>query len=172
MVEQRVFKMAEKNINIPSNNITSEFDLHQKTVEECIEHIKIRQMELQSMITIIQAANGNLETLLMKEKDPKEKGKLYNIVRNNTEVLTQLYTTVAQFETVKHKYVQDIGRIIKDKNHMVHIELRSLDEKFATLTQNDAVSLILNLKELLKGTDRIDNQIKQTNIQETEYKMD
>lgn len=156
-----------------NENIIKDFDEHATTIVDRIDVVKLRQQEMQNLISTITGANQNLETLLMKEKDPKERGKYYSLISKNTQLLAELHGAFAQYETIINKYVQDVGKTMKDKHHMISIELRMLDEKFNALASNDAATLVLELKNLLKeaGNEKM-NKRKKMKLDEDEYSME
>ena len=158
------------NNNEPYKKIVKDFDNDSERIEQCLSHIAVRQQELLATISTIQAANQQLELQVASSKDPKDKGKLYSIITRNISLLAEIYTCYQSFETTRHKYMQDLGRTVKDKHHMLEIELRSLEEKFNSAKTEEVSDMVSKLKEVLSGIS-IDNVKKITTTEAPEYSM-
>ena len=159
--------------NIDTKIISSEFTTNIKNLEESISRVAIRQTEIQTHISVISAAVQNAELSLQQTKDNDKKFKIYQVISKNVELLNMLYSTAAQFETVRQRYYQEINKVTKDKLHMIHIELRTLDEKFNAST-NDLSKFVNELRSLVSKVDT-DKTVKQEinqSLNSKEYSMD
>ena len=152
------------------SDIEKDFDNHVQKLNKQIEHINIKQHEINSMIATIQAATNNVESLLAQEKDSKQKGKFYTTIARNIQLMNELYGTFQSFESVKHKYYQDMGKMSVMKNRMLEIEIRQIDLKFNTIKSDDVVGLMSELKEMLKSIDK--KEYKQLSLKNPDYSME
>lgn len=131
-------------------NIETEFSNEEVSMRDSIDRISLRQLELQNQILTITSAIQVLEVNAKQAQTPADKGKFYSLVSRNVEILNQLYSTVAQFESVRHKYQQEINKVKKDKLTMINIELRRLDEKFDSFNENEMAKFMSEMKNLVK----------------------
>ncbi len=160
--------MTTNNRNL--SDIENDFDDHVEKLNKQITHINTKQHEINSMISIIKAATNSIETLLGVEKDSTQKGKFYTTINKNTQLMNELYGTYQSFESVKHKYYQDMGKMSVMKNRMIEIEIKQIDLKFNTLKSDDMVGFMSELKEMLKNIDT--TKSKQLSFDNPEYSME
>ena len=118
-------------------NIEQEFKVHIEKLEKQIGHIETKELEINSMISTIKASTDNVELLIAQENDNKQKGKFYTIISRNVELMNNLYNTYQSFESVKHKYYQDMGKMNVYKVRMLEIELKQIDLRFNNIKSDD-----------------------------------
>ena len=55
-------------------------------------------------------------------------------LRKNNELVAKMYDTIANFESVRHRYQAEIGKITRDKLVFLNIELRKVEDKMDSTT--------------------------------------
>lgn len=111
--------------------IENELQNHIDELKNSIERVGNRQDEIKGYIFEITDTINELKSILANL--PKEaydaKSKLHLAVQKNYEIISRFYDNISNFESVRNRYSQDIGRLTKDKITLINIELRKIEEK-------------------------------------------
>lgn len=142
--------MSSNNVKEYSN-IKKEFNDQQNELKQQIDHISLRQLDIQNHIMTIEYANQNLMTMIQNEKDNSQKGKYYSGVKSNISLLTELHSVYKDYESVKCQYYKNITDLTYKKNHLVEVEIRRLDEKVEKFGSNEMAAVFDKMGELFKS---------------------
>ena len=113
-----------------------EFQDQIEELKASIERVGLRQDEIKCYIVDVTATIAEAKTAL--KNLPKEayeaKGKLYLAIQKNNELIAKMYDSIANFESVRHRYQAEIGKLTKDKLMFLHVELRKVEDKIDNTT--------------------------------------
>lgn len=154
------------------DHITEEFDIQKDLLERQIIGIELRQQEIQSHITSIEAANNQLDIMINQEKDNRKKGSYFAAKVRNIELLTKLYSVYREFEDSKFKYHNNMSDIIYKGHRLIEVDIRKLDEKLDSMTGDDMVDMFKNLNKLFSSNKQLSPEIEnEIIVEEDEYKL-
>ena len=129
-----------------TRKIEVEFEKQIQELRESIDRVGLRQDELRGYVfevtDIVKEIQSQISSLPSNAYEAK--GKFHLAMQKNNELISRLYDTIANFESVRHRYQQDIGRLTKDKIYFINIELRKVEEKM----DSNSSSMIKFMKEL------------------------
>lgn len=129
-----------------------EFEVQVQAIRESLLRIGTRQSEIQAHIGVLADSNKNLEVMINGANiSPGDRSKMYGVVAKNTELISSLYSTSAQFEATRFRYHQELNKLYSDKNKFIYIDIRLVDEKFNKIdkTFSDLMSAFSSqLKEM------------------------
>jgi hypothetical protein len=117
------------NVYIKNEEIQSEFISRQKNLESQIDHLDRFVTDLISHKISLENANRQIEQMASSEKDGVKRGKLYHALRNNIELLTKIFNSISELESIKFKYHKEIDGVIEQKIRIIAIDIRRLEEK-------------------------------------------
>lgn len=113
-----------------------EFQDQIEELKASIERVGLRQDEIKCYIVDVTATIAEVKTTL--KTLPKEafeaKGKLYLAIQKNNELVAKMYDSIANFESVRHRYQSEIGKITRDKLMFLNVELRKVEDKIDNTT--------------------------------------
>lgn len=113
-----------------------QFDDQIEEIKASIERVGLRQDEVKCYIVDVTATISEAKTMLKNlPKDAFEaKGKLYLAIQKNNELVSKMYDTIANFESVRHRYQAEIGKLTRDKLMFINIELKRVEDKMDSTT--------------------------------------
>ena len=113
-----------------------EFQDQIEELKASIERVGLRQDEIKCYIVDVTATIAEAKTTL--KNLPKEafeaKGKLYLAIQKNNELVAKMYDSIANFESVRHRYQAEIGKLTKDKLMFLHVDLKKVEDKIDNTT--------------------------------------
>lgn len=156
-------------------DIELEFQKQINNLSESIERVGIRQDELRGYIVSVSQNIDELKQQIssLTPSAHEVRAKFHLAIQKNNELISRLYDTIANFESVRHRYQQDIGRMTKDKLYFINIELKRLENKFEN-NSNDALKFMKELRNLVATVTK--NESVQSHINDAlnkpEYSME
>ncbi len=113
-----------------------EFNNQIEELKASIERVGLRQDEVKCYIVDVTATITEAKTMLKNlPKDAYEaKGKLYLAIQKNNELVAKMYDTIANFESVRHRYQAEIRKLTRDKLVFLNIELKKVEDKMDSTT--------------------------------------
>lgn len=159
-----------------TKKIEQEFQDHIEELKYSIERIGSRQDEIRGYIFEITHSINELKSLLANL--PKEayeaKGKLHMAMQKNYEIISRFYDNISNFESVRNRYQQDIGKLTKDKIYLLNLEIRKIEEKNEA-SSGSALKFMRELREMIstiQSSPEISNKILSSLENRPEYSMD
>jgi len=155
------------------DHVVDEFNFQKDILERQIESIELRQQEIQVHISSIEAANNHLDILIQQEKDNRKKSSYYGAKIRNIELLSKLYDTYNNFESVKFRYHNNISDLIYKNHRLIEVEIRKIDEKLDKISNNELVEVFKQLSNLFsQNCSQLPPEIeKEIVINEGEFKL-
>lgn len=127
---------------------------NEKTLTKQIDHIVLRQQELQKHIANLESNIQNLHHIIALEKQqPKPNfGRIkdcYTSVTKTIELIGKIYDTYRAFEDVKFKYHKQISESNFRYVHLIEVDIRRIEEKMMSETDSGGFMEVLNV--LMEG---------------------
>lgn len=139
--------MAEEKQKFKSSeDIENEFIGQINELKSSIDRVGIRQDEIKGYILEVKQSidSINQQILALPPAAFEAKAKFYLAIQKNTELISRFYDTISNFESVRHRYQQDVGRVTKDKIYFINIEMRKIESN----TEETGASISTLVKEL------------------------
>lgn len=137
-------------MDIDEKKIESEFMQQIQELRDSIDRIGLRQDELKGCIyevtDIVKSIQQQVESLPPTAYEAR--AKFHLAIQKNNELISRLYDTISNFESVRHRYQQDIGRLTKDKIYFLNIELRRVEDKMDS-TSSGMAKIMKELRQLV-----------------------
>ena len=113
-----------------------EFNDQIEELKASIERVGLRQDEVKCYIVDVTAAITEAKITLknLPKDEYKTKSTLYLVIQKNSELVSKMYDTIANFESVRHRYQAEIGKITKDKLMFLNVELKKVEDKMDSTT--------------------------------------
>ena len=111
-----------------NNNIESDYRFDRQLIEEQIEHIKLIEQKINSLILDLESANMYLQSLLKTEKDPNKKKNLHTTISFNIDKLTKLYQVLREYQDTKFKYLNAVSDSAFRKNKLIYLDLAKTEK--------------------------------------------
>ena len=117
-------------------DMEKEFNNQIEELKSSIERVGLRQDEVKCYIVDITAAINEAKLTLknLPKEEYKIKSTLYLTIQKNSELVAKMYDTIANFESVRHRYQAEIGKITRDKLMFLNIELKKVEDKMDSTT--------------------------------------
>lgn len=132
--------MSEENNSY--DHIRKVFHEHTDKLSRQITHIEIKQQQLSNYIVTLEAANSQLDRMIRQEQDGQKRAKYYHAQKSNLELLNDVFMTYAKYEDIKAKYYKDTSDLMFKEQHLIEVQIRSLDDKSDRYSSSDiAVTL-------------------------------
>lgn len=159
-----------------TQKMEEEFNKQIEELKASIERVGLRQDEVKSYIIDISATINEVKIALQNlPKDAGEaRGKMYLAIQKNNELVSKLYDTIANFESVRHRYQAEIGKITKDKLVFLNIDLKRVEDKLDNTTAG-MTKFMRELKEFVSAVGKnteITDRIKTDLDDKPEYSME
>lgn len=161
---------------VDEQKIEAEFQQQIYDLKSSIERIGERQDELKGYVYEVYDSISELKTIIANL--PKEayeaKAKLHLAVQKNHELISRLYDSISNFEAVRCRYSQDVGRVTKDKLHFLNVELRRVEDKTETNTAS-VLRFMRELREMISAVNsnpEVTREIEHSLENKPEYSMD
>ncbi len=108
--------------------IRTEFSERKKQLEQQIDHLDNLIIDLKSHKISLENANRQLEQLASQETDAVKKAKYFAAIRTNIELLTKIFNSMSEIESIKHRYHKEINDITIGKFRLLDVDIRKIDE--------------------------------------------
>lgn len=119
-----------------TKKMENEFNQQIEELKASIERVGLRQDEVKCYIVDITATINEVKIALknLPKDEYKSKGNLYLAIQKNNELIAKMYDTIANFESVRHRYQSEIGKLTKDKLEFINISLKKVEDKMDNTT--------------------------------------
>lgn len=131
-----------------NEEIGKAYDTIKSDLEKQITNIELRQQELQQYITKIDSGINQLQMLLDKEKDQHKIKSFRNALTHNIELISKLYDTYKEYETVKFRYFKEIDDNNDKKHNLLAVKIRQLDIKADFVNDDGFIQMMQMLSNL------------------------
>ena len=156
--------------------IEEEFRQQIEDLKQSIDRIGIRQDELKGYIFEVTDAISEIKVMIagLPKEAYEAKSKFHLAIQKNHELISKLYDSISNFEAVRCRYSQDIGRLTKEKLYLINIDLKRVEDK----TDSASSSIFKFMKELrqmiteVNSNPEISNKILGSIENKPEYNMD
>ena len=159
-----------------TKKMEDEFNKQIEELKASIERVGLRQDEVKCYIVDITATINEVKIALKKlpKEEAKSKSNLYLVIQKNNELIAKMYDTIANFESVRHRYQSEIGKLTKDKLEFINISLKKVEDKMDNTTAG-MTKFMRELKEFVsavgKNNEFVD-KIKTDLDERPEYSME
>lgn len=92
----------EAKSSITSSDIQTEIINRQERLEAQIDHLDKFITDLTAHKISLENANRQIEKLAQTETDANKRGKYYTVLRINIELLTKIFNSISELESIKH----------------------------------------------------------------------
>jgi len=152
------------------NEIHSEFEQRKKELECQLDHLDKFVTDLRSHKISLENVNQQLEQLASKESDASKRAKYYVAIRSNIELLTKIFNSISELESIKHRYHKEIDDIMLEKIRLFNIDMRKL-EGLKDGGEN-LVEFFEKLSNAMSNSNKFQNDIIKSSLQKNpEYKL-
>lgn len=156
---------------IPSSEIQSEYVERRRSLESQIDHLDNLIRDLLSHKIALENANRQIEKLTHVEQDSNKKRKLFELLRENIELLTKVFNAISELESIKYRYHKEIDDVITDKFKLIAIDIRKIDERMKD-GNGDLTVFFEKLGNVMSNLDRKETiSIQQKLDDNPEYKL-
>jgi hypothetical protein len=104
---------------IENDQIVKDISKRTSTLESEIDGINNLIMDLKKHKLNMESANTLIDSMIKSETDKLKKMKLYGVIKTNVELLTKIYSTIAEFENIKFRYHKEIDDVILNKYRLL-----------------------------------------------------
>jgi len=150
--------------------IKAEFLQRKNQLEQQIDHLDNFITDLTSHKISLENANRHIEHLITLEKDQIKKSKYFHAIRNNIELLTKVFNSISEIESIKHRYYKEINEITISKFKLIDVDIRRINEKIRDGGQENLSVFFEKLKDTLSGS-KISNKEESNLNKDPEYKL-
>ena len=159
-----------------TKKMENEFNQQIEELKASIERVGLRQDEVKSYIIDLSAAINEIKIVLknLPKDEHKSKGNLYLAIQKNNELVAKMYDTIANFESVRHRYQAEIGKLTKEKLEFINISLKKVEDKMDNTTAG-MTKFMRELREFVSAVGKdndISEKIKTDLDEKPEYSMD
>ena len=145
------------------DSIRESFVKTEQQLEKQITHIEYKQNELQNYITTIDNAISHIEQTIAKEQQTPKPNQdrirgLRSSVSKNVELVTKLYDSYKEFESVKFRYHKELSDNNYRSQRLIELELKKMDDRSNSLGQ-EFYNIMRNLAGLQKNDDDMDPEL-------------
>lgn len=158
----------EINRMTPEERLENALQEQIKLIEQEIDNINNRQIEIQSVISDLTNEISDLNETLRNIQDPAIKYKFYSILNTKMELMSTYYSIYSSFEDTKFRYIQNRGDSNLKFLRQLHIELVKVSKEIDD-TSLSASELLTQLNFIAKLT--LGNQNKEKNSDETDFEI-
>ncbi len=110
-------------------DIQSELIKRQNALDAQIDHLDKFITDLISHKISLENANRQIEQIATAETDPAKKGRYYNMLRMNIELLTKIFNSISELESIKHRYHKEIDDVLGNKFKLIAVEIRKIEDR-------------------------------------------
>jgi len=144
------------------DNVKDSFVKTEENLEKQITNIEYKQTELQNYMTTIENSISHMEQMVDKEQQTANPSfdrirGLRTAIVKNVELITKLYDTYKEFESVKFRYHKELSDNNYRKQRLIELELKKMDDRSNSLGQ-EFYNIMRNLAGLQKN-DSIDQEL-------------
>ena len=144
-------------------------------IQKSMDRVGARQNELQGYITTIQSTIQFAEVALIGAKTDTDKRKVEISIHKNIELLTKVYDTYGELESIRQRYQQDLTKLTSEKLRLINIDLRRFEDQIAGEQSEDVSTLVGQLRKLAEDISKnsmVKEDIKQSVGLDPKYSMD
>jgi translation initiation factor 2B subunit (eIF-2B alpha/beta/delta family) len=151
--------------------IKTEFSERKKQLEQQIDHLDNFITDLKSHKISLENANRQLEQLAVQETDAVKKAKYFAAIRTNIEILTKIFNSMSELESIKHRYHKEINDITIGKFRLLDVDIRKIDEGLKNGGENLS-EFFEKLGNAMSGVGKAQASTIKTNLdKDPEYKL-
>lgn len=151
--------------------INREIADRKKELEQQINHLENFVIDLQSHKLSLENANRQLEQLAINENDPAKRAKYFVAIRTNIELLTKIFDSISELESIKQRYYKEINSITIGKFKLVDVDIRKIDEGLKNGGENLS-EFFEKLTNTMSGLGKVQTNAIKTNLEkDPEYKL-
>ncbi|HQM07631.1 MAG TPA: hypothetical protein PLR97_07535 [Bacilli bacterium] len=151
--------------------IKTEFSERKKQLEQQIDHLDNFITDLKSHKISLENANRQLEQLAAQETDAVKKAKYFAAIRTNIELLTKIFNSMSELESIKHRYHKEINDITIGKFRLLDVDIRKIDEGLKNGGENLS-EFFEKLGNAMSGVGKAQASTIKTNLdKDPEYKL-
>jgi DNA repair ATPase RecN len=151
--------------------IKIEFSERKKQLEQQIDHLDNLITDLKSHKISLENANRQLEQLASQETDAVKKAKYFAAIRTNIELLTKIFNSMSELESIKHRYHKEINDITIGKFRLLDVDIRKIDEGLRNGGENLS-EFFEKLGNAMSGLSKAQANTIKTNLdKDPEYKL-
>lgn len=99
--------------------IIEEFNYQLSVLNDDIEHIDRKLVEIQKYITMLDSINKKMEKDYMNETDPKMKVVIFKNIKDNISRICELQDVYNKYLSVKYSFRQNQSYMIYNKNKLM-----------------------------------------------------
>jgi len=150
------------------DNVRKSFVKTEEQLGKQVTSIENKQIELQNYMTTIDNAISHMEQMVAKEQQTANPNHdrirgLRASITKNVELITKLYDSYKEFESVKFRYHKELSDNNYRKQRLIELELKKMDDRSNSLGQ-EFYNIMRNLTGLQKS-DGLDSELlEQANI--------
>lgn len=146
--------------------IRNEFTDDRKLLEEQIEHIKLIEQKINTLIFDLESAVQHFQNLIENEKDTNKKKNYHTAIAYNIERLTKLYGVLREYQDTKYKYLATITDMSYKKNRLIHVEM----SKIKDTSNPDSYTLFNKLIQAMNNNTPAFDEVNEIN-NDDDYKV-
>ncbi|MEM4385284.1 MAG: hypothetical protein QXD03_01915 [Candidatus Anstonellales archaeon] len=139
----------------------NEFDGVISVMQDDIDHINSKLIEINKYITMINAVNKRLEQEYVNETDPKTRSIIFKNIKSNIDQICALEEVYNKYLSIKQNYRHDQSMVVLHKNRLlsdIFIKRESIEKSSFSVAE-----LFKNISALSESKIEIDSE---------EYKLD
>lgn len=149
--------------------ISKDFSKQSTILEQQIDVLNQKILQLQGHILTIETANSTMEQMARIEKDATKKSKIFAAMRYNLELLVKMYSTIKEYEDVKFRYHKEIDDMLHNKYKLIAIDIRRI-EKGLDGPNSGIAHLYERLTDLMSDQGKL-RKIEQDLADNPEYRL-
>lgn len=140
--------MAEETTNY--SHIEEDFNSRNNKLDKQITSIELRQQEIQTYLSHIDASVNFIDNEISTETNKKQPNydrikALRAALSKNIEILNDLHNTYKEYEGVKFRYYKEIDDNSIQKHKLIELELRKLDDKLNDYSDGGFIQMMQTL---------------------------
>lgn len=160
--------MAE--VVIQKTEIQTELAGRQQSLEGQITHLDNFITDLTNHKISLENANRQIEKLALAETDATKRGKYYTALRLNIELLTKIFNSISELESIKHRYHKEIDEVVLGKIKLIAVDIRKIDDALKD-GSGDLVGFFEKLGNAISNLNKSGTAIKTNVAEDPEYKL-
>lgn len=120
---------ANKSSSVTKLEISNNIGIRENTLSKEIQHLQVLIDDLIGYKLSIENANITIQQLIRNETSADKKTKLNYYISKNVELLTRIFSTIAEFENIKYRYHKEVDDVILNKFKLLAVDIRKIEEK-------------------------------------------
>lgn len=156
------------------SNVEQSYEHRINEIKDSIERIGIKQDEIKVYIAEIDQSIKATELDVQNAKNSEQRLRLRVAIQKNTELIAKLYDSISNFESIRQRYQENMGKLTESKLRFINIELYKLEQQ-TNMQSTDVIKFVSELKsyvQKLSGSKstvkKVQNELKESR----EYSME